>query len=210
MKIYWRYGLIISFCLWLCACASASSTGETCYTQFLVTTPQTVAFFLGPERKENFVGRVSVGSWLKVPHRCIHNQVIHALVFDSEGRKHTYPSTQRYTNIDNVIVVIYPQDFSGAPTTDAQALCQIHLLNNSDQTIAVYDQYTRAARKLLSLPPWQNQLSTAPCFENAHIVVRVITTSAQGEEKELGKYRSKQTYTDLNHTPYIIYPEDFT
>jgi len=223
--------IFIGIMLFTSAHASNHEQNVICHTQLLVTTPQTVGFYLGRVTKNNFVGYTTAGKWINTYDKCVNNKKISAVVWDQKGERHTYHSKKKYNNINNFITLIYPQDFNNVKRSETNVFCNIHILNNSNKFSAFYVKHARASNKLTVLAPWQSKLVTSPCFTGEKIIAKVLykdrglsckvnDTSPQcikdkyyehhpEKWKEGQRYKSIKRYTDINKIPYIAYPDNF-
>ena len=210
MELIKKYTFFLLIILPLSMFANTNQAQEAvCHTQILVTTPQTVSFYLGPITQDTFVGTGGTGKWLNTYAVCIKDKKVRAIAWDSDGNKHTYKSTQTYNNINNFITVIYPQDFDGAPSVTSSALCQVHLFNNSKALVAVYVKTATANNKITVLKPYQNQIYTSLCFNSEALIARLTYKDKNGRWQNGQRYKSLTKYTDINDIPFVTFPDDF-
>lgn len=206
MKTLLIIGLLI---MSLAGHAEPAQNSTVCATQIFVTTPQTVSFYLGDVGQDHFAGTTAMGKWLRNNTICLNNQFIHAVVWDSEGKKHKYKSIQRYNNVNNTITVLYPKDFAKAPVSQENISCQIHLINNSKEQLTFYVKSATPAHELATAAPYQNKVVTSPCFTDEKIIARQMQQNAEGKLVAGDRYQALQTYSDINQLALIIYPEGF-
>tara|TARA_Y100000815_G_C13324408_1_gene493590 strand:- start:653 stop:1264 length:612 start_codon:yes stop_codon:yes gene_type:complete len=186
-----------------------ASASTNCQAELLVTTPQTVGFYFGVISTSHFIGYANVGQWLHTNTLCLNHDYVHVIVWDNQGREHEYRTKQKYTNVNTMVTVIYPQDFNHALSEQTTVICRIHILNNSDNTTAFFVKNAFTSHQLVTLAPWQEKLVTAPCFTQEKIVAKRLQKNSHGVLKATQKYKSIQKYDDVNTVPYLSFPDAF-
>lgn len=181
---------------------------QLCQTQIIVTTPQTVQFYQETRSlRKNSLGVTEVGRWLMNQSLCYQQQYIYARTWDKHGVEHRFHSKQRYSNLNQVVTLQYPQDFTKVPKPTTAVRCHANFLNNSNKTIYLYAAKADPLQKIAKIDPFKRFTGASICFVNRPLVV--LWQEMNGKKVKEHQYQSTQNYTNLNQPFISNYPQKF-
>lgn len=183
------------------------NSASHCTTQVVVTTPQTVSFYVKKISGLNYLGTASSHHALHNTTHCLKQSPVMAVVWDDKGEKQVFKTKRTYNHQDKAITLSYPADFAGAPHTTDPVLCQVRIFNNSDDAVTFYAGKARLISELGEVQPHQSFNHAVPCFSDEHLLARV--TASRGNWVYVQRYKTLTTYTDINHQPVITFPQHF-